>query len=57
MEHKPDIIRAIVLVFAVGLVVTGFTSLQASEEKRGSAAPRSVADHIELMSVAREDSR
>lgn len=31
MGGKPDIIRAIVLVFAVGLVITGFTSLQASE--------------------------
>ncbi len=33
MGGKPDIIRAIVLIFAVGLVVTGFTSLQASEDK------------------------
>ena len=34
MDRKPDIIRAIVLIFAVGLVVTGFTSIQASEDKR-----------------------
>ena len=34
MDRKPDIIRAIVLIFAVGLVITGFTSIQASEEKR-----------------------
>lgn len=33
MGGKPDIIRAIVLIFAVGLVITGFTSLQASEDK------------------------
>ncbi len=39
MGGKPDIIRAVVLVFAVGLVVTGFTSIQASEDKpRGQAA-------------------
>ncbi|HLT13595.1 MAG TPA: hypothetical protein VK006_05820 [Marinobacter sp.] len=34
MGNKPDIIRAIVLIFAVGLVITGFTSIQASEDKR-----------------------
>lgn len=34
MGGKPDIIRAIVLIFAVGLVVTGFTSIQASESDR-----------------------
>ncbi|HET8850375.1 MAG TPA: hypothetical protein VFM78_10900 [Marinobacter sp.] len=34
MGGKPDIIRAIVLIFAVGLVITGFTSIQASENDR-----------------------
>ncbi|MBN7770386.1 hypothetical protein KUV44_11830 [Marinobacter daepoensis] len=34
MGSKPDIIRAIVLIFAVGLVITGFTSIQASEDTR-----------------------
>ena len=34
MGSTPDIIRAIVLIFAVGLVITGFTSIQASEDKR-----------------------
>ena len=34
MGSKPDIIRAIVLIFAIGLVVTGITSIQASEDKR-----------------------
>ncbi|WP_417567330.1 hypothetical protein [Marinobacter sp.] len=33
MGGKPDIIRAIVLIFAVGLVITGFTSIHASEDK------------------------
>ncbi|HLV78175.1 MAG TPA: hypothetical protein VKY53_09665 [Marinobacter sp.] len=34
MRGKPDIIRTIVLIFAAGLIVTGFTTLQASEDKR-----------------------
>lgn len=34
MERKPDIIRAVMLIFAAGLVITGITSLQASEESR-----------------------
>ncbi|MBW4934557.1 hypothetical protein [Marinobacter sp. F4206] len=33
MGGKPDIIKAIVLIFAVGLVITGFTSLHASEDQ------------------------
>ncbi|MDX1554220.1 MAG: hypothetical protein R3198_16470 [Marinobacter sp.] len=33
MARKPDIIRSIVLIFAVGLVITGFTSLQASQDE------------------------
>ena len=36
MANKPDVIRAVVIVFAIGLAVTGITSLQASESgKRG----------------------
>jgi uncharacterized membrane protein len=38
MGGKPDIIKAIVLIFAVGLVITGFTSIQASEDKDPRAA-------------------
>jgi uncharacterized membrane protein len=38
MGNKPDIIRAIVLIFAVGLVITGFTSIQASEDTRADRA-------------------
>lgn len=34
MDRKPDIIRAVVLVFAIGLVITGFTSLPASEDDK-----------------------
>ncbi|MBQ0745246.1 MAG: hypothetical protein KBT82_01875 [Marinobacter sp.] len=41
MGGKPDIIRAIVLIFAVGLVITGFTSLQASEDKPSAAVVKS----------------
>lgn len=33
MGRKPDIIRTVVLIFAVGLVITGFTSLQASDNE------------------------
>ncbi|MDY6816752.1 MAG: hypothetical protein SV598_12965 [Pseudomonadota bacterium] len=33
MGGKPDIIKALVLIFAVGLVITGFTSIHASEDR------------------------
>ncbi|AZT85231.1 hypothetical protein EHN06_17665 [Marinobacter sp. NP-4(2019)] len=56
MERKPDILRAIVLVFAVGLVITGITSLQASEEKQGANA-RAVANDVVLVPVSRGDHR
>lgn len=31
MSGKPDIIKAVVLIFAAGLVITGITTIQASE--------------------------
>lgn len=34
MNRKPDTIRAMVLIFAIGLAVSAFTSLQASESDR-----------------------
>ncbi|WP_339799616.1 hypothetical protein [uncultured Marinobacter sp.] len=34
MAHRPDMIRAAVVVFAIGLAITGLTSLQASEDSR-----------------------
>ncbi|WP_323751629.1 hypothetical protein [Marinobacter sp.] len=35
MGNKPDIIRTIVFIFAVGLVITGVTTtIQASEDNR-----------------------
>ncbi|WP_162893715.1 MULTISPECIES: hypothetical protein [Marinobacter] len=37
MGGKPDIIKAIVLIFAIGLVITGFTSIHTSEDKNGRA--------------------
>lgn len=52
MGGKPDIIRAIVLIFAVGLVITGFTSLQASEERSSSATKSSVSADSEYMAKA-----
>ncbi|MBL1271387.1 MAG: putative membrane protein [Marinobacter maritimus] len=50
MGGKPDIIRAIVLIFAVGLVITGFTSLQASEDKPSAAVVKSsvAADSVQM---------
>ncbi len=39
MDRKPDIIRAVVLVFAIGLVISGFTSIQASEDGRRALEP------------------
>lgn len=56
MERKPDILRALVLIFAVGLVITGFTSLQASEEKQGANA-RAVASEVVLVPASRGDNR
>ena len=38
MGGKPDIIKAIVLIFAIGLVITGFTSIHASEDKDARVA-------------------
>lgn len=38
MNRKPDIIRAIVLVFAVGLVITGFASMQSPDSGFTTAA-------------------
>lgn len=46
MHRKPDIIRAIILIFAVGLAVTGFTSLQASENDKRPAQAASAAGVI-----------
>ncbi|MDX1800232.1 MAG: hypothetical protein R3303_04815 [Marinobacter sp.] len=30
MERKPDMIRVVVIIFAIGLVITGFSSIQPS---------------------------
>lgn len=38
MNRKPDIIRTIVLIFAVGLVITGFTSMQLPDGGFSAAA-------------------
>lgn len=38
MGGKPDIIKAIVLIFAVGLVISGFTSIELSEEPSAAQA-------------------
>lgn len=33
MKRRPDTIRAVVLVFVMGLAVTGLTSLQATDDE------------------------
>lgn len=30
MERKPDMIRVVVIIFTIGLVITGFSSIQPS---------------------------
>ncbi|WP_165856173.1 hypothetical protein [Marinobacter sp. JSM 1782161] len=37
MERKPDMIRALVFIFVIGLAVTGLTTLHASEPKSRAA--------------------
>lgn len=44
MNRKPDIIRTILLVFAVGLVITGFTSIQSPEGGFYAAASAFVSE-------------
>jgi len=48
MGGKPDIIKAIVLIFAIGLVITGFTSIHASEDKEARAG--SLVGSVQVMS-------
>ncbi|QSP95156.1 hypothetical protein LPB19_01670 [Marinobacter salinisoli] len=38
MGGKPDIIKAIVLIFAVGLVISGFTSIEFSDDSTTAQA-------------------
>lgn len=42
MGRKPDIIRTVVLIFAVGLIITGFTSLQASDDEPTASGSEAV---------------
>lgn len=44
MNRKPDIIRAIVLIFAIGLVITGFTSMKSPESGFSAAASAFVSE-------------
>lgn len=44
MNRKPDIIRTILIVFAVGLVITGFTSMQSPEGGFSAAASAFVTE-------------
>lgn len=44
MNRKPDIIRAIVLIFTVGLIITGFTSMNSPDSGFSSATSAYVSD-------------
>lgn len=39
MVRRPDMLRAAVVCFAIGLAITGLTSLQASEDQRRAPPP------------------
>ncbi|WP_166263326.1 hypothetical protein [Marinobacter caseinilyticus] len=39
MERKPDMIRAVVLIFFIGLAITGLTSIQFSDDDRQVSEP------------------
>ncbi|MBU2953348.1 hypothetical protein [Marinobacter sp. F3R08] len=47
MGGKPDIIKAILLIFSIGLVITGFASIHASESK--SARVSSLVGSVQVM--------
>lgn len=51
MDRKPDIIRSIVLIFAVGLVITGFTSLQASEDEPTATSSAASSETVMVPTV------
>ncbi len=56
MESKPDIIRTLLLVFALGLVVTGLTSFQATaDDGRDAAALDGFFAASGQLSSARDD--
>ncbi len=42
MGRKPDIIRTVALIFVVGLIITGFTSLQASDDEPTASGSEAV---------------
>jgi len=44
MNRKPDIIRTIALIFVVGLVITGFTSMKSQEGSVSEAVSAYVSE-------------
>ena len=38
MNRRPDVIRALVMVFAVGLLISGITSLASPDNRSGPSA-------------------
>lgn len=52
MERKPDVIRAVLLIFAIGLVISGVTSIQASDE---GVSPTPVVSGVPAPGESRQD--
>ena len=55
MNRKPDVIRVLVIVFALGLVVTGISSLQATEGHRADELSAKVLNNNLFQKSSRQD--
>lgn len=55
MRRRPDVIRTVVLVFVMGLAVTGLTSFQASEDEP-RAAPADISSQGPWFQAQRKQS-
>lgn len=55
MRRRPDMIRTLVLVFVMGLAVTGLTSFQASEEET-RAVPADISSQGQWFQAQRDQS-
>jgi hypothetical protein len=53
MNRKPDIIRTVAIIFVVGLVITGFTSMTASD----SRVPLGASAYVSEAAPAAQGSR
>ncbi len=50
MERKPDMIRVVVIIFTIGLVITGFSSIQSSG--RDTTTVKAVAESSVLARIS-----